>query len=534
MKTRLTLLLLALGMGAAQAAEWRVVLLKPPGCTSCMFVEELLKRRAQLREAVLEDGAGGRVTAAIERRASSALSPQEWNELSALPWFDAKAWLRQAEARNVQVLLKRDGVVVSGGDIAESADLRMARFPDSVTTPNPGDDVQASREARTNFASELYLRTWNLNWFYRLALDPSIVGARRGAGPLLATASPLEAALGQANVMLMSTASGAADNEIFNALRIVEIRGVLAQSLSFDTKNLHVFYGSGAPQGANALEVRNGQLELVRRNVDGARPFTPETAARIFQSIRARPGSRNLMVLVGHGSPEGAGMWGSPLPLSPTALRELHEHGGGDDVLVSGNCFGGVMARTMSCGFFGARPDIVATGCQADAVEVAQSRDYLHIFFSGLVPGARRLVDADGDGAVSFAEAHWYASKEGDVRNITYTSVDALADAWFEANAASAPQSLTVQDVLALADAGTVPEARTLRDLLTGYAPDLTVTLNDLATQAASWKPGAGPRPQVAQLARRLLFKKNAKEGREELSRLQACENRPVASFLQP
>ena len=47
MKTRLTLLLLALGMGAAQAAEWRVVLLKPPGCTSCMFVEELLKRRTR-------------------------------------------------------------------------------------------------------------------------------------------------------------------------------------------------------------------------------------------------------------------------------------------------------------------------------------------------------------------------------------------------------------------------------------------------------------------------------------------------------
>jgi len=536
MKTRLalTLLALALGIGTAQAAEWRVVLLKPPGCTSCPFVEELLKRRAQLRQAVLEDGAGGQVTAAIERRASSELTPQEWQELSALPWFDAKAWRRHVEARDTLVLLKRDGVVVSGGDIADSADLRTARFPDAVTMPNPGDDVQAAREARTNFSSELFLRSWNLNWFYHLALDPGILRSRKGAGPLLANARPLDTPLGTTNVMLMSTASGAADNEIFNALRIEEIRDVLAKSLSFDTKQLRVFYGSGNPQGANALEVRNGRLELVHRNVEGAQPFTPEAAARIFQSIKSKPGSRNLMVLVGHGGPEGAGMWGSPLPLSPVALRELHEHGGGDDVLVSGNCFGGVMARTMSCGFFGARPDIIATGCQADAVEVAQSRDYLHMFFTSLAPGARRLVDADGDGAVSFAEAHFYASTEGDIRNITYTSIDALADAWFDASDSAAPRSLPVSDILALADVGTAPEARTLRELLVGYDPAFIVSLDDLAAQAANWKPGVGPRPLVAQLARRLAFKKNAKDQREEVSRLQACENRSVESFLRP
>lgn len=533
MKIRLTLLMLLLGIGAAQAAEWRVVLLKPPGCNSCIFLEELLKRRAQLRTAVLEDAAGGQVTATIERRASSDLAPQEWNELSALPWFDAKTWQRQSQARNAQVLLKRDGVVVAGGDIAESADLRAARFPDTVNTPDVGANVEAVREARTNFASELYLRTWNLNWFYRLALDPSLIRSRKGAGPLLAAARPLEKPLGRANVMLMSTASGAADNEIFNALRIEEIRDGLAQSMAFDTGALHVFYGTDNPQGANALEVRNGQLELVRRNVDGARSFTPDTAARIFQSIRAQPRSRNLLVLVGHGNPEGAGMWGSPLPLSPTALREMHEHGGGDDVLVSGNCFGGTMARATSCGFFGARPDIVATGCQADAVEVAQSRDYLHMFFNGLAPGARRQVDADGDGAVSFAEAHWYASTEGDVRNITYTSIDALADAWFESDA-SAPRSIAVRDIQALIDAGTVAEAHTLRNLLTGFDPALLVSLDDLATQAATWKPGAGPRPLVAQMARRLLFRKHSKDEREELARLQACENRNVAEFLKP
>jgi hypothetical protein len=143
-------------------------------------------------------------------------------------------------------------------------------------------------------------------------------------------------------------------------------------------------------------------------------------------------------------------------------------------------------------------------------------------------------VDADGDGAVSFAEAHWYASTEGDVRNITYTSMDALADAWFDANSGLAPHSLSVKEILALADVGTPPEARTLRNLLVGYDPLLMVSLDDLAAQASTWKPGVGPRPLVAQLARRLAFKKNALDQRAEVARLQTCENRPVAEFLRP
>jgi hypothetical protein len=256
---------------------------------------------------------------------------------------------------------------------------------------------------------------------------------------------------------------------------------------------------------------------------------------RIFQSIRARPGSRNLLVLVGHGNPDGAGMWGSAAPLAPATLQALHEYGGGDDVLVSGNCFGGVMARAMSCGFFGARPDIVATGCQADAAAVAQSRDYLHTFFSALAPGALRLVDADGNGAVSFAEAHWYASLEGDVRNVTYTSVDALADAYFDAHPDALPREIAVRDILALTTDAPRPEARTLRTLLAGYDGGLTLPLDDLAAQVDGRSPAsAAPRVLVAQLARRLLFLRTSAGKGEDVARIQSCENRSVSAFLKP
>ena len=533
MKTRIRVitLLLSAGIGLAHAEDWQVVLLKPRDCASCTFLEETLKRSGQLRQAVLEDGVGGQVTAPILRRSSSDLTAEEWTQLRALAWFDEWHWRQRAVARSAQVLLKRDGVIVSAGDIRESADLSDARYPDDITMPFSGRDLGAVYNARSAYVTDLYLRSWNLSWFYRLALDPTILRSRNTIG---STGSPdALLPLGQANIMLMSTASGASDNEIFNALRIEEIRDVFVQSLALDPGQLHIFYGGASPSGTNALEVRGGRIGLVRRDVKDARPFTPEAATRIFQSIRSRPGSRNLLVLIGHGDPDGAGMWSSPAPLSPTRLRALHEHSGGDNVLVSGNCFGGVMARATSCGFFGARPDIIATGCQADAAVVAQSKDYLHMFFSSLAPKALTAADADGNGAVSFSEAHWYAGTEADPRNITYTSIDALADAWFEAHPEALPRSLTVREILLMMPKAPPAEAQALRSLLARQDAELALPLMDPAGEAARWKPGA-PRALASQLVRRLLFLNDAGNQTAELARLQSCENRAIASFLKP
>lgn len=526
----LTLLLVA---PAAVAAEWQIVLLKPRDCGNCSFVEEILKRRSQLQQVVLDDGAGGRVTASIVRRTGVDLGLQESGELRALPYHDELLW-RQRSSRSLQVLLKRDGVIVAAGDISDSADLRGARLPAAVTLPAAGGNLAAVRNDHGTHLAELYLRSWNLDWFYRLALDPALHRSRHEAW-ISAAAAPLEEPLGAANVLLMATASGAADNEIFNAIRIEEIRGVLTQELQLEPAQLRIFYGGGNSRGANALEVRDRRVSLVRRDVDAARPFTPEAARSIFHSIRDRQASRNLLVLVGHGTPDGAGMWGSPVALSPATLRSLHERGGGDDVLVSGNCFGGVMARATSCGFFGARPDVVATGCQADAAEVAQSQDYLHVFFRSLAPATRDQADADGDGEISFAEAHWHATAAGDARNVTYTSIDALADAWFDANSRALPRSLTVGEIRALAGDAPAAEARAAGRILGGLDAGVVVPLVGLAEEAARWQPGSGAaRVQAGQLARRLLYLRDQAQPDATLSALQSCENRSIAQFLKP
>jgi hypothetical protein len=521
--------------GTAAAAEWQVVLLKPRDCNPCVYVEEMLKRNGQLREVTLNGGADGSVTAKIARRSSSELTPQEWKEIRALPYFREPIWQRKVAAGAALVLLKRDSVIASAGDIADSADIRNSRLPPELAQPDTQADPLAIRDARSRFLADVFLRSWNLDWFYRLALNPTLPPA--ADKPLLALQSTdaLLPALGTRNVMLMSTASSASDNEIFNALRIEEIRTRLTESIGTPTEQIRVFYGGENAHGANALEVRDGRFSLVRRDVAGAKAFTPNAVQNIFASIRARPASRNLLVLIGHGAPEGAGMWSSLAPLAPSALRALHEQSAGDNVLVSGNCFGGVMARATSCGFFGARPDIVATGCQADAAEVAQSRDYLHTFFSAIAPGAIRLVDANKDGVVSFAEAHWYAGIEGDVRNVPYTTVDALADAWFDSQPAGLPRTLTAKEVLDLAKTAPPAEARTLGTLLAGYDAAYSISLADIGQQSEKWAPSTGsPRPLVGQLARRLLFlKSNESKGAEPTAAL-ACENRSIAEFLKP
>jgi hypothetical protein len=519
----------------AAAADWQVVLLKPRDCNPCVYVEEMLKRSGQLREVTLNGGADGSVTAKIARRNSSELTPQEWNEIRALPYFREPTWQRKVAADSALVLLKRDSVIVSAGDIADSADIRNSRLPPELAQPDTQENPLAVRDARSKFLADVFLRSWNLDWFYRLALDPTLTLAADRPLDSLRPTGTLVPALSTRNVMLMSTASSASDNEIFNALRIEEIRTRLTESIGTPTEQVRVFYGGENPHGANALEVREGRFSLVRRDVEGATSFTPNAVQSIFASIRARPGSRNLLVLIGHGAPEGAGMWSSLTPLAPSALRSLHEQSGGDNVLVSGNCFGGVMARATSCGFFGARPDIVATGCQADAAEVAQSRDYLHTFFSAIAPGAIRLVDANKDGVVSFAEAHWYAGIEGDVRNVPYTTIDALADAWFESRPDAQPRTLAVKDILDLAKSAPAAESRTITTLLAGYDTKYSISLENIGQQSEKWTPSTGsPRPLVGQLARRLLFLNSSESKNSEASTAIACENRSIAAFLKP
>ena len=518
---------------SADTGEWRVTLLKPQGCSACSLVEESLKRKGNPQRVALSDGAGAEVTATVERRQGSTLTDEEWQQLLALPYFDKPRWQLQAAERAAQVLLKHDGRVVAAGNIADSADLRSVTFPDDLTLPLVSGSVESVRAGYTQFFSSLFLRDWNLDWFYRLARDPA-VAASRHLDAWMAQRSPAAVVpLQSVNVVLMSTGNGAVDNPIFNAIRSEEIQQVLTGEFGLTPAQLRVFHGSGDQRGFNAVEQTRGALRFVRRDVAGAQPFRLQSLADIFEQARRQAPTRNLFVLIGHGGPDGAPMWGQPAALGPEELLALHRHGNSDDVLVSGNCFGGVLAQAMSCGFFGARPDTVATGCQADAAEVAQSKDYLHVFFSVLSKARRHQVDADGNGQVSFDEAHWYATQYGDERNITYSTVDALAEDYFAQHPEALPAEFPLIDARRLAANAPVAERAALQTLSAGLDASYRIPMRDLAGQGARWteKP-EGPRPMLGQLARRLLYTQRFGKGDAALGLAQECGGRALDSFL--
>ena len=515
--------------------EWRVVLLKPHDCNGCVYVEEALKRSSQLRTVTLTDVDGSSIQASIERRIETPLSASEQQQLAALPYFDAALWDSQTQHKQLQVLLLRSGRVVAAGAIDESADLRSSEYPADLTQPAAGASVESTRERYGLWFRDYFLRAWNLDYFLQLARNPKLAERRSLSQWLAAQATgPQAQSLQPSNVLLIATASGASDNEVFNALRMEEIRQRLLGDLKLDAAQLRLFYGSGQQPGFNAVEIRNGQRRFTRRDLPGAQPARLQSLAGLLDTLgKQQPGSHNLLVLVGHGGPDGTYLWGQPQGLKADDLAEMQRLSRGQNVLVSGNCFGGIMAQATSCGFFGARPDIVATGCQADAAEVAQSQDYLHVFFGALDPKQRSAVDINGDGEISFEEAHWEATLHGDPRNMTYSSVDALAEAYFNAHPADLPDSISVGELLRLAEQASASERSAARELTREVAGDQHISLRDLAALGTRWtvRP-VGPRPMLNQLAKRLLYTVRFGPGDNLLAQARACSNQAVSSFL--
>jgi hypothetical protein len=352
---------------------------------------------------------------------------------------------------------------------------------------------------------------------------------------IAARPAPQGPALPARNVVLQSTATWPGNNEIFNATRIAEIRAIAKRDLGVPDTGVSILYGGGNPSVPNAVEVRGNRLAFTHFNIPDARPATLPNVTGLFQSLARTPASRNLFVFVGHGGPDGAGLWGQLGSLAPGDLAALHAHGGGDDVLVSGNCFGGVMARAMSCGFFAARPDIVATGCQADALQVAESRDYLKMFFASVTAEEKPRADANRDGNVSFEEAHWFASAQGDIRNVTYTTLDAFADDWFLRHPQDLPARFTVRELHALAATASPAEQQAARRMTDGLTGEIEFPLQNVPAQAMAWsRQQVGVRPMIAQLARRMLYSQKHAAADAGVAAVRACESRSIAGFVAP
>jgi hypothetical protein len=216
--------------------------------------------------------------------------------------------------------------------------------------------------------------------------------------------------------------------------------------------------------------------------------------------------------------------------------------------MISGGCDSGVFARSTQCGFFAAHPRVLATGCQLSPEAIDKSDDYLRFFFSSLKDENRRSADSNGDGKITLEESHWYSSVRIEDHQVSYSTIDALADEFFAADSSRLPATVTVADAIKLADTADPAEKKALQLLTAKLASASTLELQTIVQRnhAAQKRLEHSREDSSAErnalialpyklmlpmLVRRLLYERANSENAQLMS-AQGCERQTVQEFL--
>jgi hypothetical protein len=167
---------------------------------------------------------------------------------------------------------------------------------------------------------------------------------------------------------------------------------------------------------------------------------------------------KNIVVALGHGEPNGWPFWAATSLISNEAIGTSIASSDAPSLLVAGNCYGGAVAKYVSCGFFGASPDRVASGCWE--TEDSRVRDYANGFFKALAEKSR-------DPSQTLNDVHFTAALAGAESDVPYTVVDSAVDQFFLENASALPDAIAPATIRAL------PLTTGERAALRIYAPRL-------------------------------------------------------------
>lgn len=531
--------LLAFATGPVVAGKREIVVFKPDPCPGCEIYEQLADVRDYVR-GVVDPTSDERVDVRVLPK--SELPPAWHRQIERLPYIDAAARRSLFEEPSLLVVYRDGRTIRSAGNIADSANLWQARYPDAVMQPavqGPYPDLVLHPKG---YYRDYFVGNWRLEYFLELAQDEG----RRTPATLLEAIAPtaFPPVLARRNLLLWGSADTPRANARFISERMIEIE----QRLSDIAKGLNVvrLFGHGAAPGNDSAYESNGEIHFRRAALPPHLAADAQTLVDLFAALV--PGQRNLLVQVGHSGPYGAPLWGSLKPMSPDDFGSLTRLGNAENVMVSGACHGGQFARGVQCGFFAARPDVIASGCQRSEAAVAGSDDYLRWFFASLGREHRALADRNGDGRITFAEAHWFASLRVEHHELPYTSLDALAERYLESHPEALPAHFTASDFDSLRSFGDADEQAVLEELLQGLRPGTSLPLRDLAQQKRALdemlegmreasseqrndKLSAPYRLLLAQLARRLIWLSKEKNG-EELRRVRSCEDLGIGEFL--
>jgi hypothetical protein len=447
----------------------------------------------------------------------------------------------------LSVLVVRDGKVLHNGNIAESADLGQVRYSQDQMFPpaHPGKGHASVRWIESPYAT-FFTANWNLEYFVAVALGER---APRVSRPVVDLDSPKPAALGRWNVILWGAADTPMANGLFTARRLNEIRPIVESQIpaSEELKVITLFGHGPASDGNDTSVMEDRRIGFIRADVRADYGADAESLGAVLTAVRHSSGTRNLLIHAGHAGPTGAPLWGQPGALSADDLARVGSSPEHELVMISGGCHSGIFAHSVSCGFFAAHPEVVASGCQLSQSAIEQSDDYLKLFFKSY--GAKESSEADrsGDGKVSFSEAHWYASARVEDHQLSYTTVDGLADAYFDAFPSKLPGVVSLSQIVELASHATAEEGAALERMTAGLNPALRVSLDDAVARnhaALSKLERAGElssaernaiislpyKLMLPMLARRLLYK--SLEGKKlAVKRVAACEAQTLSGF---
>lgn len=536
--------------GNPPQSDWAIQLVQGENCGACRVFDEIREER----------GIGDWIEPGMEemprRVPVRIVSPEEIDDedltaMDRLPYF-SEAEARQLVAGNsLLVVVRHQDRIEAAGNIAWSSDLMRARYPDSVMDPpasGPFDDLVKNPSA---YYRQYFEEEWSLVHFLELALDPASAFPRSFAEAYSPSSAAAGYELEEANVFLIGSADTPAANPFFIPQRIREIRDRLNSAVPMPASRIETFFGDGGGTANDTSVNEDGELAFRPVNLNGERSLDGQALVDWFTALERQSTRRNLMVQVGHGSPSGMPIWGHLADLTPERLGRLHETSGAQNVLVSGACFGGVFAESVSCGFFAARPDVVAAGCQLNPEAVARSDDYLRWYFRSLAPAHRITADADEDGEISFREAHWFAATHLEHDQLPYSTLDALAERHFAGSDDHLPETVTVKSLRRTAVNAPAPERAALARMTDGLDSGNEIPLADPAGQ----KREAGKklkdlgaarsaarneamdlpyRLALVQLARRLVYRAQSDAAdRVANARVDACEAETFRRFLR-
>lgn len=542
---------LAACSGNPPHSSWEIQLVRGENCGACELFDEIREKRG-IGDSVEPgiDGLPDRIP--MRTAAPGDIDDDDIEAMSRLPYLTGREARELVTGRSLMVVVRHEGRVKAAGNIAWSSDLVRARYPDSIMEPPASGPFDELTENPSGYYAEYFREKWSLAHFVELALDPSKAFPRGFTGAYPPSAAADDYALDEANVFITGSADTPAGNPYFIPQRIREIRDRLSTGIAMPASRIEIFFGDGGGMANDtSVEKKNGEMGFRPVNLGGERSLDGQALIDWFTALERQDTRRNLIIQVGHGGPTGMPLWGHLAELSPEEFGQLHAESGARNVLVSGACFGGIFAESLSCGFFAARPDVVAAGCQRAPEAVAQSDDYLRWYFRSLAPAHEGEADADDDGEISFREAHWFAATRLEHDQLPYSTLDALAEHHFDGSDDRLPETVTLEKLKRMADNAPPPERAALARLTHGLDSGREISLanpagqkrkagkklKDLGAARSAARNEAMDLPYrlaLVQLARRLIYREQSDAADLVANaRVDACESETFRRFLR-